>query len=148
LTLKTGVAGIDRARWIAEQASCVAVGEKVPVTILTQPGKGAEIAKAFLDVATDWQVDSKWARPPGNRAARSMALLEEAPLEIGEIQDLLLSDVRVIVRRHSRHIGGHHVVMIDLGADWQRIPAGVAIAAFDTLSHEGVHIVIVAERML
>ena len=148
LTVTTGLAASDRALWMARQAANLAFDARLPVTLLGPRGNDAEITRALVEViaARRARTRSPKSKPAGGRS-ELRALFKDVLLEVGELEDQPLHDIRAIVRRPSRRFGGHHVMMIDLATNWRILPVDVILPTLDALPQEGAHIIGVAEHL-
>jgi hypothetical protein len=136
----------DTTRCLAEQAIRLAIDERVPVTYLTRQGRIGDVARALTEVIGHRLGDAGAKQAPASELVASvLALLDGAPLDVGELQGFVLSDLRVFVRRRARIGVAYQVLILDLvlavGTDGPNGLPSYALAGLDTLSREGVHII-------
>ena len=150
VTVRTGIEGDDATRWLAMQASELAVDERTPVTYVTRRGHLGNVTRAFIEVIDHHWVDAEAKQAPASECvSRVLAVLDGAPLDVGEMQDFVLSDLRTLVRRRRRVGAGHQVLILDLpvavGTDRPDGLGCYALAGLNALSREGVHIITVQQ---
>lgn len=148
VTIKTGLQSYDATWWLAQQACKLAINERIPVLFLTQQGRIGEVAAALFEVnANRWADASARQSPARTIEARVLALLEDAALDVGEAPDLVLSDLRALVRRRARGGAAYQVVILALavGADRDDALPNDVLAGLEALSKEGAHIIVIAE---
>ena len=150
VTVKTGIQGDDATRWLAEQAMKLAIDERVPVTYLTKQGRIGDVARVFIEVIGDRWADAGAKQAPAlELMPRVLALLDGAPLDVGEMEDFVLSDLRALVRRRGRVGAAYQVLILDLalavGTDRPGALGSYALAGLNALSREGIGIIVAAQ---